>query len=398
MYLGADVNKTDIHKQHSLFYAVRSGKSECLEALLENSCKINQLSNLHQTALMVAALAGSASCISVLLNAHCSAGTIDVYGRSALSCAIHSQNVDAVKILLAEFKDKHLENIDMSVHVAAKRNRPEVIRLMFDLGWNLNRKSFDGRSLLHSAAGEAATECVQFLLEPNISDFPIFDINARSDNGMTPIHYACRRHCPEIVGLLLKHNAQTQVLDINGITPLGRSLANVYSAYYLPKKYSIAKQMLRYEFYRDIISSELLEAAVKNENICLVEMMLAAGFTINSAILTAGGINFPEGHKRRNLLQLLLVNQMASLRQLCRRTIRKELGTNIIGKVQGLGLPQLLQNFIKLPELDEIEEKHGQAEEYWESISLEGSSFPYLDEEWSMSSETSGMSDEESSE
>ena len=46
------------------------------------------------------------------------------------------------------------------------------------------------------------------------------DINAKDENGLTPLHYAVRRNDQEVVKVLLNEGANVNVKDNDGLTPL----------------------------------------------------------------------------------------------------------------------------------------------------------------------------------
>jgi ankyrin repeat protein len=46
------------------------------------------------------------------------------------------------------------------------------------------------------------------------------DVNAKDDDGVTPLHYAAWHGYLKMTKMLLKHGADTKAMDKNGETPL----------------------------------------------------------------------------------------------------------------------------------------------------------------------------------
>jgi Ankyrin repeats (3 copies)/Ankyrin repeats (many copies) len=119
----------------------------------------------------------------------------------------HPQDVNAdgghyVRPLVAALAGEHFQTADLLRHNGADLDVQ---------GWN-------GKNPLHGAAYSGNLEVVRILIEYD----PAY-INARDDDGETPLHWASRGHNfkdSSVVRLLLEHGADVNAQGLNGWTPL----------------------------------------------------------------------------------------------------------------------------------------------------------------------------------
>ena len=109
---------------------------------------------------------------------------VDEKGYSLLSYAVIRQSEEIIRFLVdsgAEI-NRIQENAISTIGIAVLRSGEPIVKLLLDLGANPNLQMVDGYNALHAAA--ISGTCIQLLVNVNT------DINAESDNGLTPLYIA----------------------------------------------------------------------------------------------------------------------------------------------------------------------------------------------------------------
>jgi ankyrin repeat protein len=127
----------------------------------------------------------------------------DPEGRPALHQAVALDHQDIVKLLLEKGCDSDIRNESertghkggTALLAAAFWGRPQIAKLLVERGANVNAKTDQGVVPLHEAARMNQMEIAQLLLKHGAN------INATNDNGETPLDWA---KAPEIIALLSK--------------------------------------------------------------------------------------------------------------------------------------------------------------------------------------------------
>lgn len=90
--------------------------------------------------------------------------------------------------------------------IAGYRNQLEAVKVLLDLGANVNAVSEDG-TVLTAACYKSNTALVKILLERHA------DVNVKNNAGTTPLMFAIMAENEEIVKLLIENKADTQTMD-----------------------------------------------------------------------------------------------------------------------------------------------------------------------------------------
>ena len=92
----------------------------------------------------------------------------------------------------------------ISIHQAAKDGNIEAVKQHLADGTDVNAKDDNGRTPLHKAAEEGHKEIAELFIAAGA------DVNAKNNLGGTPLHEAVDEGHTEIADLLRKHGGKTQ--------------------------------------------------------------------------------------------------------------------------------------------------------------------------------------------
>ncbi|KAH7308913.1 ankyrin repeat-containing domain protein [Stachybotrys elegans] len=127
--------------------------------------------------------------------------------------------------------------------VASHFGHNAVVKQLLENGAELEAKDEDGRTPLVEAIEGQHVATVQRLLETGAKVDYHFEV--RIDRRYTPLSRAAEKGDEKIVELLLKHNAQPDLKDKSGLTPLARAKmeGNVAVANRLEKERTVTSRL-----------------------------------------------------------------------------------------------------------------------------------------------------------
>jgi cytohesin len=112
-------------------------------------------------------------------------------------------------------------NADKSIHTAVRDGNIEAVKQYLDAGTDVNAKDENGVTPLHQAAFYGQKEVVELLIAKGA------DVNAKEEDGWTPLHFAAEsapwqltRGHKEVAELLIAAGADVNARDNWGRTPL----------------------------------------------------------------------------------------------------------------------------------------------------------------------------------
>ena len=131
-----------------------------------------------------------------------------------------SPSVDPIRILEhwnpnVNVKDEGMMTALHWVLIGDITNRKKIVELLLAKGADVNAKADDGATPLYLAITSSRIDIIKLLLEKGA------DVNAKTDDGgQTPLHRAVMHSTLDIIKLLIEKGADVNVKDQNGHTPL----------------------------------------------------------------------------------------------------------------------------------------------------------------------------------
>ena len=221
---GANPNAVDSKKSTPLHDTCEIEYIEGTELLLQKGANINMLDEEGYTPLYLALETGLVEICEVYFNhmpelvnqVLLKANQVENY---PIHIACHHGEVDVVKLLIRKGANPTVKNStgDSPIRMAIRAENCEVVKLLLQRFPKLIKETKGGCTLLHTAAGNKSDEIVRELLKHNMN------INSQSSQiRLTPLHIACAGifGSKAIVKLLIENNANLNLKDINGCTPL----------------------------------------------------------------------------------------------------------------------------------------------------------------------------------
>jgi pectate lyase len=252
---GQNVNASeDTPKKTALHRAVISGHKDVVELLLSKGADVNREDGSGRVPLdyaMDGALQGKdLSIMKLLLVGGANPNLVRAGGVPLLSYAITRGRADVAELLLAHGADVDVKSRtgQRPLHLACQLGNKELVQLLIDKGADVNAKDNRGQtpwdmaqrsaqrtgqneilellkskirvSSIHIAAQLGDLERVKAFLEEGI------DVNAKDENGDTPLHIAAEQDYNDIASLLIDQGGNVNARNQKNYTPLYNAISN----------------------------------------------------------------------------------------------------------------------------------------------------------------------------
>jgi len=290
---GANINATDSNGQTALHRACDYTRREQVLCLLQLGAAPNGLNDYGQRPIdeLVDNYSYRNEDMPELIDALLRAGAdpgispSPLVQRAPLHVAVEAGHTKSTALLLkkgapVDVPDRSAQGLTPLLIAAESGNRA-IADILIAHGANILKTDTDKHSALHLAARGGQADFCAFLL-----DKTDIDINARDNDGGTPLHHACAREKIAVVKMLIERGADLTAVDNDGLTPLHRAMDtrsdDVIDAYVA---------VLGAKADLDVLSQNgdtPLMHAVRTGFVRSVEKLIAAGADITAA--GAGGL------------------------------------------------------------------------------------------------------------
>jgi len=205
------------------FDTIRHGPVKKARELLKEMPRLAQTTdNLGYTPLHYAALSGPAELVQDLHEANANIDAQDHSGNTPLHCSC----AEMAAVLIAMNANIESRNLDGStaLHLAANKGQKGKVGALLAANANVLAQDTLNNTPLHYAARAGHHEVVKMVLERGEN------VDSVNKLGMTPLSLAiaepCRNRLERIVSLLLSANADVNIPNKDGNTPLHHAAMN----------------------------------------------------------------------------------------------------------------------------------------------------------------------------
>lgn len=188
---GTGVNSPlDAEGRTALHLAVQKNDTAAMDKLLRVNANPNQQDKAGQSPLFAAIEAKNIATVRLLIDKGASFELRDDKKRTALDWAIEKECdvefIASLKNLGADPNAPALDNRRTAMHLAAEKNRPDLIAYLHSAGLSLNQQDANGATPLHLAVASRAQESLSKLIELRA------DAAIRNNQIETPLHLAAQ--------------------------------------------------------------------------------------------------------------------------------------------------------------------------------------------------------------
>jgi ankyrin repeat protein len=235
---GANPNAVSKGDFTPLVFTADNGDVRSAAALIAAGANVNY--EVHSINVLLVSLNAKKPAVAKLLIEKGAVVTRkDPTGQTALHIATESGDIDTVKLLIAKGADVNAATNPRQgdrmgilqrpptgqqtpLMIAARVNRPDIMKVLVDAGANPKMHATDGSTLLMAAAAGGHIESVKYAFELDP------DIKAMTDRQETVMHaamigtrrYATEAEITEMVKFLAEHGGELDSMDKNNRTPI----------------------------------------------------------------------------------------------------------------------------------------------------------------------------------
>ncbi|KAG8239467.1 hypothetical protein J437_LFUL018999 [Ladona fulva] len=217
----ANFNVMDVDNCTPLHLAALNGHLNIVKYLIdEKHFDFNVKNVFHATPVSLASLNGHLNTLRYLIDEKNADFHIeDIYGRTSLHLASVNGHLDTIKYLIYEKgTDVNVQNTfgATPIYLAAQNGHIGTVKYLIDeKNADVDVHDIFGNTPLHWATQSGNVDTVKYLLQ-NAGDI----LERKNQNDETALHWAAKVGYPDVIEFLLVKNANPNVQDKNGKTPL----------------------------------------------------------------------------------------------------------------------------------------------------------------------------------
>ena len=198
----------------ALWLAADQASVETVALLAGDAGAVEQIDDRGATPLHVAAARGDPEVVE-LLRRTSDPETRDRYGNRAVHHAAYHGHAEAFRLLWRPATARRTDASDQTLlHHAAHGGAVEIVEILLEHGFEVDRPDRDGRTPLHHAVMKSHAAATRLLLERGA------DARRADAAGRTPVHVSAEIESTELLELLLARPVDLDRADARGDTPL----------------------------------------------------------------------------------------------------------------------------------------------------------------------------------
>jgi ankyrin repeat protein len=223
---GQNVNERDSDGTTALMIAAEgtvylTNNLAMAQMLIDARASLEAKDSRGRTALHRAAAEGRTNVVALLVNSGALTNPKNIDGATPLAYAVEFGKMPVVQLLIAHQAQVDLADVSgttplmiASEGTAYLPNNKPMVEVLLTAGARVDTLDTRGRSALYRASAEGKPEIVRVLLDHQAKP------NLRAIDGSTPLIAAVTFSRPLVAQILLNHGADANLADTNGSTPL----------------------------------------------------------------------------------------------------------------------------------------------------------------------------------
>ena len=168
------LNIEELNRKKVLFHAVKSGNVTLVKRLLEIGCNVEFKNEMNQTPLHLASGTGHFQIVKLLLDYNAELNNEDIFHETGLENAAINGNLSIVDLLLATA-------LPANIHKASIDGNTEDFVVIMNSNFAINIDEINQKKTLLVAVKNQNVTIVRGLLKMNA------DVNIRDEDGQTPL-------------------------------------------------------------------------------------------------------------------------------------------------------------------------------------------------------------------